>query len=303
MRKLPLLLLPTGLLSLALLSSPPAPTVRMGEEERPLLPRPGLLKVLFKAQLGLVSDYYWLLTLNRIGGAKTVTEHRDVYYYADLTTDLDPRFEKAYLFAGVTVPLHLGRGQYVNTAESTQLLRKGAAHLPDSTRLRFQLAYNLMFFHQQYKEAAGIIEALSKEPGTPRWYPALATRLYAQSGDFKTSMSLTLALRDSAEDEETRAYYDQRVREIVQEQELRKIDQAIARYRGREGRLPGTLSVLVTAGDLQKLPADPLGGEFFLGQDGRAYSTAAKWRLEVIHDERTPEGERMRPQPYVSEQP
>ena len=295
MRKLTALLLLTGLTSLALLSAAPAALQRV--EDRPLLPRPGLLKVLFKAQLGLVTDYFWILTLNRIGAAATPAEYRDVYYYADLTTDLDPRFDKAYLFAGVTVPFHMGRGQYANTSESTTLLRKGVAALPDHTRLRFQLAYNLMFFDRQYKEAGAIIEELSRLPGAPDWYPALATRLYAAAGDFDTSMGLTLALRDGAEDEETRAYYDQRVQEILQEQLLRQVDEAIARYKAREGRLPTTVAALVSAGELRELPADPLGGQFFVGEDGRAYSSAAKFRLEVIQDEKDAQGERVLPKP------
>jgi hypothetical protein len=301
MRKLPALLFLTGLSSLALLSAPPGPTLRM--EGRPLLPRPGLLKVLFKAQLGLVTDYFWLLTLNQIGSASTPAQYRDVYHYADLTTDLDPRFNKVYLFAGITIPLHMGRGEYANTEESTRLLRKGVANVPDDTRVRFQLAYNLMFFHRQYKEAAAIIEDLARIPGSPDWYPALATRLYAQSGDFDTSMSLTLALRDGTDDPETRAYYDQRVREILQERVLRTVDEAITRYRTREGRLPGMLSALVASGELSELPVDPLGGQLFIGEDGRAYSTAAKFRLGVILDERDDKGERIRPKPLVNEEP
>ena len=129
------------------------------------------------------------------------------------------------------------------------------------------------------------------------WYPALATRLYAAAGDFDTSMGLTLALRDGAEDEETRAYYDQRVQEILQEQLLRQVDEAIARYKAREGRLPTTVAALVSAGELRELPADPLGGQFFVGEDGRAYSSAAKFRLEVIQDEKDAQGERVLPKP------
>ncbi|MCP3105089.1 pilus assembly protein PilG [Myxococcus sp. K15C18031901] len=298
MSKLARVLLPSGIALVALLSAAPAPPLQVGD--RPVLPRPGVLRALFKAQLELVADYFWVLTINKVGSAKNPREYRDVYYYADLTTDLDPRFAKVYTFAGITIPIHLGRERYANVEESTQLLRKGASHLPKDTSIRFQLAYNLMFYEHQYREAGVIIDELAQDRDAPEWYSALATRLFAQAGDFETSMALAVTLRDGAEDEETREYYAHRVQEILQEQVLRGVDAAVERYRAREGRLPDTLDPVVKAGDLSGLPTDPLGGQLFLGEDGRSYSTAARFRLEIIYDEKTHDGQRVLPKPRAT---
>ncbi|WP_375761258.1 tetratricopeptide repeat protein [Corallococcus exercitus] len=287
-----------GVLLVALLSAPPRPVSRQGGG--PLLPRPGLLKTLFRSQQGLVTDYFWILLLNRIGAASRPAEYRDIYDYADLVTDLDPTFWQAYFYAGITIPVHLGKGEYLNVEESSAILRKGLQHLPGNQRLAFQLAYNLMFFEKKYKDAADIIQELAQRPDAPAWYSALATRLYAQSGDFDSSLSLSMALRDGAEDDETREFYARRVQEILQERLLRTIDAAITRYREREGRLPDDLPALVSAGDLSQLPVDPLGGTLFLGEDGRAYSDAARFRMELIQDERTEDGERLVPKPRVT---
>ncbi|MGE6760684.1 tetratricopeptide repeat protein [Corallococcus interemptor] len=287
-----------GVLLVALLSAPPRPVSRQGGGL--LLPRPGLLKTLFRSQQGLVTDYFWVLLINRIGAASRPSEYRQIYDYADLVTDLDPTFWQAYFYSGLTIPVHLGKGDYVNVEESSAILRKGLKHLPDNQRLSFQLAYNLMFFEKKYKEAADIIQELSRRPDAPSWYSALATRLYAQSGDFDSSLSLSMALRDGAEDEESREFYAHRVQEILQERLLRTIDEAITRYRQREGHLPDGLPALVASGDLAQLPADPLGGRLFLGEDGRAYSDAARFRMELIQDERTEDGERLVPKPRVT---
>ncbi len=295
MRKLSPMLLAAGLALVVLLSSQPHPPLYLGD--RPILPRAGFIKALFKAQLGLVTDYFWLLTINRVGSARRLTEYRDVYYYADLTTDLDPRFAKVYTFAGITIPVHLGREEYANVKESTAILRKGMANTPEDKRIHFQLAYNLMFFERRYKEAAAIIEELARLPESPAWYSGLATRLYAQAGDFSTSMGLAQLMRDSAEDEETRAYYERRVKEILQEQLLQRIDDSIERHKVRTGKLPPNLEALVSAGDLSELPVDPLGGQLYLGEDGRSYSTSARFRLEIIYDEKTEGGERIVPKP------
>ncbi|WP_371746038.1 tetratricopeptide repeat protein [Myxococcus sp. CA040A] len=295
MRKLPTVLLAAGLLLVVYLSGQPRPPPHLGD--RPILPRPGFLKALFKAQLGLVTDYFWILTINRVGSARSVSDYRDVYYYADLTTDLDPRFAKVYTFAGITIPIHMGREQYANVKESSTILRKGMANTPEDKRIHFQLAYNLMFFERRYQEAAVIIEELAREPGAPEWYSGLATRLYAQAGEFETSLGLAQTLRDSAEDEETRTYYERRVNEILQERLLQQLDEALQHHKARTGQLPGSLEALVSAGDLSELPGDPLGGKLFLGDDGRAYSTATRFRLGIIYNEKTSDGERLVPKP------
>ncbi|TSC32263.1 M48 family metallopeptidase [Corallococcus sp. Z5C101001] len=287
-----------GVLLLALLSAPPRPVSRQGGG--PLLPRPGLLKTLFKSQQGLVTDYFWIMLLNRIGAANRPDEYRHIYDYADLITDLDPTFWQAYFYSGITMPVHLGKGEYANVTESSAILRKGLQHLPGNERLSFQLAYNLMFFEKKYKEAAEIIERMSQRPDAPSWYSALATRLYAQSGDFDSGLSLSMALRDGATDDETREFYARRVQEILQERVLRSIDTAIESYRAREGHLPDNLRALVAAGDLARVPEDPLGGKLFVGEDGRAYSDAVRFRMELIQDERTDDGERLMPKPRVT---
>lgn len=287
-----------GVLIVALLSAPPRPVSRQGGG--PLLPRPGLLKTLFKSQQGLVTDYFWIMMLNRIGAANRPDEYRHIYDYADLVTDLDPTFWQPYFYSGITMPVHRGKGEYTNVTESSAILRKGFQHLPDNERLSFQLAYNLMFFEKKYKEAADIIKRMSQRPDAPAWYSALATRLYAQSGDFDSGLSLSMALRDGAADEETREFYARRVQEILQERVLRSIDTAIANYRAREGHLPDNLPALVAAGDLPQVPEDPLGGKLFVGEDGRAYSDAVRFRMELIQDERTDDGDNLTPKPRVT---
>lgn len=298
MRKLPTVLLAAGLALVFYFSSRPLPPPHLGD--RPILPRAGFLKALFKAQLGLVADYFWVMTINRVGAARSLSEYRDIYYYADLTTDLDPRFSKVYTFAGITIPIHLGREEYANVELSSRILRKGMVNTPEDKRIHFQLAYNFIFFEHRYREAAAIIEELSREPGAPEWYSGLATRLYAQAGDFNTSLGLAQMLRDGAEDEETRAHYERRVNEILQEQVLQHVDKAIQNYKARTGALPGNLEAVVSAGDLRELPADPLGGKLFLGTDGRAYSSASRFRLELIHNDKTEDGERLVPTPMDS---
>ncbi|MCY1081148.1 hypothetical protein [Archangium lansingense] len=273
-----------GLLSLTtlvLLASPPRKPPR-GPHQEPLLPRQELLRLVGRGYLELVADYFWLQLVQTTGSAIDAEEYRDIYPYADLTTDLDPKFGMVYPFAAGVMPTNLGREIWVNTEESTRLLRKGLKLFPNDLKMHMLLAYNLSAFHKQYQEAAQVLEQASKLPGAPSYLPALATRLYAQSGSVNAGLALARSLVDSAEDEETRAIFKQRVFDLEIEGELRRVDAAIDRFRQTFGAAPPDIDTLLWLGFLDRPPYDPKGGGFVIGTDERAYSETQQRRLEVF---------------------
>ena len=262
------------------LARPPAKEVRT-EHERPLLPRKELLQIVGAAYRSVVADYFWIQTLHATGKAGNRYEYRDIYDYADVVTDVDPRFQFAYVFASTAVTFNLGRDTWVNTEESTSLLQKGLRQFPNHLYMRILLSFNYSYYHREPLRAARLLEETSRLPGAPRYLSALATRLYAQSGDFDAGLMLAHQLSASADDSETRAAFERRVKEIELERELKRVDASIALFEAREGRLPHTIQELVDRGDLDEIPLDPLGGQIFLGLDGRSRSTSSEDRLEA----------------------
>jgi hypothetical protein len=272
-------LLVSLVLVVATLTPPERPAE--GKHFRPLLPRASLLRIGGRAFLSLVADYYWLQTIQLTGRAKTAEEYRDIADYAQLVTDLDPDFAYVYQFGGVVVPYNYGRETWVNTAESTALFEKGVARFPAWVFLRTLLAYNYSVFQKEYARAAHLLEETARLPGAPPYLPFLTTRLYAQAGSFDAADAFATQFATAADDPETRAAFERRKQEIALERSLRTLDEAVARYREREGRLPAHLTDLVSAGLLPDIPEDPLGGRIYLGVDGRTYSTSQEHRLEV----------------------
>jgi hypothetical protein len=267
--------------ALALLAAPPRKPPR-GPHEEPLLPRKEVLQVVGRSHLPLVVDYLWLQLIQETGRARTAEDYRDIYPYADLLTDMDPKFNLVYRFAGTALPTNLGRERWVNTEESTRIIRKGLPHFPDDLQLNMLLAYNLSTFHRQYREAAQVMEHASKLPGAPSYLGPLATRLYAQSGEVNAGMALALSLAESAQDEETRAAFEQRIRDLKMEAELQRVDKAIASFRQSFGAAPPDLPTLLWLGFLDRPPFDPEGGGFYIGYDARAYSETQRRRLEIF---------------------
>ena len=275
-----LLVLVSALAVLAVSARPPDHGQR--PEGALTLPRPAVLRGLFAGHLHLVTDYFWLLTINRVGAAKTPAEHRDIYAYADLVTDLDPQFRFAYTFSAITLPTQQEDGSYANLREAEKLLRKGLQTFPGNRTMLFQIAFNKMFYEGEYREAAEIFQDLATDPTAPEWYASLATRLYAAGGELDSSEYLTRRLLESCFEPEACEAYERRLVEIEQERVLRVIDDAVERFEASHQRRPRDVDELMSVGLLHSPPRDPFGGEIFIDPEGRARSTATKHRLELI---------------------
>jgi hypothetical protein len=269
-----------SLTALFLLATPPRKPPR-GPHQEPLLPRQEVLRLAGRGYIEVVADYFWIQLVQATGRAMQAEEYRDIYPYADLITDLDPRFGIVYPFAAGALPTNLGRETWVNTEESTRLLRKGLKLFPDDLKLNILLAYNLSAFHKQYREAAEVLERAARLPDAPAYLPALATRLYAQSGSVDAGLALARSLAQS-EDPETREIFQQRVRDLEMEGELRRVDAAIGDFRQAFGVAPPDIDTLLWLGFLKEPPYDPKGGGFYIGHDERAYSETQQRRLEIF---------------------
>jgi hypothetical protein len=281
MRRLAFVSTLLGSIAVVALTLVPPERAKEGPHRPPLLPRASLLRLGGRAFLPLLADYYWLQTIQATGKADSEAEYRDVADYAGLVTDLDPDFEYVYQFAGVVVPYNLGRETWRNVRESTALLEKGTAHFPKSVFLKTLLAYNYSVFFQRYARAAQLLEESARLPGAPAYLPLLATRLYAQAGSFDAASAFADQFAATATDPDTRASFEHRKKEIALESVLQKLDKEVASFRERNGRLPKHVTELVWSGQLNAIPDDPLGGDIYMGEDGRTYSSSQEHRLEV----------------------
>lgn len=278
-----LTLLVCGLVAWVALVEPPPkpPRTHLG----PLLPRRELLDVVFAGHKTLLADVFWMRTLQQVGLARTAQEYGDIYPWADLTTDIDPDFQIVYRFAAVAMTYNLGRDRWVNTVESTQLLRKGTARFPTDWWMKFLLGFNLLFYERDYVAGARVMAELKGKPGVPPHLERLATRALAQGGQFDAAEEMARALMEGAQDPAERAYYEHRLLQIYQERVLVFVDGAVRAFRAaNDGRRPKDIDELLAAGFLRGVPVDPLGGTIFIDEDGRGRATSEWYRLELFEN-------------------
>jgi hypothetical protein len=278
---LTLAILLSGLGTVVALSEPPRDPPR-GPYQAPLLPRLEMLRVVGAGQRSLVTDYYWLQAIQAAGRgseSKDPTRYLDLFYYADLVTDLDPKFHKVYQYAGNSIPTNLGRETWVNTVEARKILEKGVKNFPQDADLRLFLAYNLSYFFGEHAAAAEHLRVAATLPNSNKYVPEFASRMLAFNRRFDAALALVESFRDNETDPELRQMFEERVNEIHLEQVLVKVDDAIAAYKKREGHLPSKMSELLEKGDLAAIPSDPMGGAIAFNEEGRSYSSMRPIRL------------------------
>lgn len=198
-----------GVLLLALTLAPLQDAIdkRLGDfrdQEAVLLAWSGAtMKKLTPGFAGIVSDLYWLRTVQYYGGQRLFSSEQRFDLVAplvDITVTLDPRFEVAYrlgaLFLSEQPPAGAGR-----PAEGEKLLVRGAAANPLNWRLSQELAYFQAEFLRDRRKAAATILRARQIPGAPAWFSALGASFLQKGGDRQTSRALwTDLLRNSTEE-------------------------------------------------------------------------------------------------------
>lgn len=196
-------------------------------------------------------------------------------------TELDPRFDYAYVFAANAIPVARPDGSLLNIEETIGLLRKGTRNGGSDWRLPFYLSYYLSTHLGDIPGAAEAMAEAARRPKRPEYVPLLATRLAAAGGSIETGIQLAEALAAQAETDEDREPYLERVRLLRMERDIRELGAALQAYETRVGHPATTLQELVTAGVIATLPAEPHGGTYLLDAATKTVRSSAAERLKL----------------------
>ena len=171
--------------------------------------------------------------------------------WAQLATDLDPRYHQAYY--GVAINLTV----YNKDAEgSDRLLKKGRKNLPHKWQYPFMLGYNAYFLKADLREASRLWTEAAYMPDVPRFVPSLAARSRFQAGDEKQAEELLLTMMEHLQGQHKEDAII-RLKIIRSEPILRAYDKACQTYLERTGTMPVSANELRLAG-LVSYPAQDL---------------------------------------------
>jgi hypothetical protein len=236
------------------------------------LPRADLLRPLSLGYHNVLADILWFRAISYFG--KHYRSDRTYPWLAhicDLVTDLDPRAEHVYQFAGLILPWEAGE-----VDAGIRILEKGVRAIPDSWGLAYYLGFTHFFFKNDSDVAAAHLQRAVRLPGAHPGVARLATIVTTEASGPETAMAFLRDLEQNLDSEQVRRVIHRNMQESAAAVALRHLDSQIVAYTKATGRAPQTLNEMIDAGFLQEVPRDPMGGHFEIGSDGRARSSTGK---------------------------
>jgi hypothetical protein len=242
------------------------------------LPDARLLRPLALGYDQVLADLLWFRTISYFGEHyQTDRLYPWLARMCDLVTDLDPRAEHVYRFAGLILPWEAGE-----VDEGIRLLEKGTGHFPGSWTLRYYVGIVRYLFRHDFAGAAEDFRRAATLPGAPPMVARFAALLEARRQSPETAIQILLQMREQATSAETRAVLDRSIDDARVAWDLARLDALVAAHRERTGRPPADLRELVEAGLLRGIPPDPYGGVYEIdAASGRVRSSTGRVPLEL----------------------
>jgi hypothetical protein len=249
-------------------------------EQLAYLPKGEYLRMAVLGYRQVVADLIWLQAVQHIGAKRDTQQgYRWTYHAVDVLTDLDPTFVPPYQATGIFLGVLVGRHE-----EGVAILNKGFRHNPVSWQLPFFAGY--ISYYERCDSVLGgqYLRLASQVPGAPAYLPKLAARMTVESGDPTAAVEFLERFSRAVADERVREALVQRMKEVLQERDLLFLEEAVRRYRTKYGHAPGKLEDLMLHGVIQRLPADPLDGQYRIDSLTGVVSSSSKQERLRIHE-------------------
>ncbi len=248
-------------------------TVAAATDQPVYLPQAEYLRPMSLGWQNALANLLWFRTISYFGQHyRSDRTYPWLAHMCDLVTDLDPRAEHVYRFAGVILPWEANQ-----VDAGIRLLEKGLRQFPDSWMLHYHLGFHAYFFKNDYAAALRHLRQAMALPGAHPAIARLAAVLAAQQYGPETTLAFLDELRNDIDSADVRNVVVEHMREARLAADLQALGAASAAYRDRTSTIAATPQALVAAGLLSAVPADPFGGEYVLDpQTGAARSSTGR---------------------------
>jgi tetratricopeptide (TPR) repeat protein len=196
----------------------------------------------------------------------------------DVVTDLDPRAEHVYRFAGMILPWEAGQA-----SAGIRLLEKGLKQFPDSWLMYYWVGFNYYFFENDLAKAAQYLRRAAQLPDAHPNAARLAALLSAEHYGPETTLHFLAELKNEVDSKEMREVVDENIRQAQLARDLERLNGAVREYRARIGSAPATLVALVDARLIDGLPSEPFGGAYELDAESGEVKSSTGHTPSKLH--------------------
>jgi tetratricopeptide (TPR) repeat protein len=234
-----------------------------------------------------LADFLWVRTVGYFGAhVKTDQDYTWLIHMLKLTTELDPRYESPYEFAGIILPSELNK-----VDEGITFLEKGIQNIPRHNPRywlqHFYLGFCYMIYKHNPEKAAQHFKVAATFPRSPDWLPLLIARLYASGQKHDSGIAFIQKLLGDPDNqielnEHMRNSLLKRLKELVAAEHIAVMGNAVSEYTGTYGQHPSDLDDLVDGLILPFIPIEPFGGVYYLSLTGdEIFSTQSEGELQI----------------------
>jgi len=226
----------------------------------------------------LFADISWLDAV-QVAGTRRLTrnEYDRLALMIQTVIHFDPRFKVPYLLGG----LLLGDSR-PHVPEALKILEQGMANHPNDWRFPFYVGYLYYFSLGDPVEGGRALEAAAKIDNSPPYLTLLAARMFSEGRDPETALRFLNGMMKQENDPARLEVLRRRIRDVIAERDMQRLESAVKEYREKTGRLPKELSDLVREGMIARIPEEPHGGRYLLSPDGKISSSQVRERLKVF---------------------
>ncbi len=220
----------------------------------------------------IIANFLWLHCIQY-----TALEHRGQRHFTWLehmlftATRLDPYFVDVYRFGAMFLS-----ALRADPEASLRLAQEGMKKNPHSWHLPYEAAMNYLLNRRDHPDSRYYAaQYLSMSAATGRAISGvvnLAAKLQDEYDLTEIERDMWVNMLDS-DDKFIRELAERKLIEIELREICRVLNERITLFAERTGQKPRSLDSLIEQGLITAVPEDPLGGEFFIGEDGKAYNT------------------------------
>jgi tetratricopeptide (TPR) repeat protein len=226
---------------------------------------------------GLAADWYWMRSLQYVGGKVINTPNISLDNLGalnlkllapllDSATTLDPHFLEPYQYAAIVLPA-------VNIDEAIRITTKGIEANPSEWRLYQHLGY-IYWQKGDYQTASEVYGRGAQNPQAPAWMMAMKAKMAAEGGSRSTAREIYTRMLEQASDPDVQKMARAHLLQLASLDQRDLITRVLNDYKQKMSACPSnwqviapTLNALKVSLDRTGTPLDPAGYPYLLKTD------------------------------------
>ena len=245
------------------------------------LPRAEYLRPMSLGWQNVLADVLWFHTISYFGEHfRSDRTYPWLAQMCDLITELDPRAEHVYRFAGFILPWEADQ-----VDAGIALLEKGTRQLPDSWLLAYYAGFSYYFFKDDYVHAIAHLRRAIGLPGVHPTVAAMAALLSAEQYGPETTVAFLTELEGSVESDDLRHIVQQKLQEAQAAATLQRLNTALDTFHARFGYYPIVVEALTQQG-LVDASAAPSGEVYVVDPVAAQVRAASGFAPARLHQSR-----------------